>query len=60
MEATGAPYKAQILDIQASARTAGLRLEETGFFGTTSFVNYFHLLKVGDEWQIVSKTFESL
>jgi hypothetical protein len=60
MEATGAPYKAQILDIQASARTAGLRLEETGFFGTTSFVNYFHLLKVGEEWQIVSKTFESL
>ena len=60
MEATGAPYKAEILDIHASARTASLRLEETGFFGVTSFVNYFHLLKVGEDWKIVAKTFESL
>jgi hypothetical protein len=59
MEATGAPYTAEILDIYASARTASLRLEETGFFGVTSFVNYFHLLKVGDGWKIVAKTFES-
>jgi len=60
MEAMGAPYVAEILDIHASARTASLRLEETGFFGTTSFVNYFHLLKVGEDWKIVAKTFESL
>jgi hypothetical protein len=60
MEATGAPYTAEILDIQASARTASLRLEETGFFGATNFVNYFHVLKVGEEWKIVAKTFESL
>jgi hypothetical protein len=60
MEASGAPYKAQIIDVQASSRTASLRVDETGFFGATSFVNYFHLLRVGEEWQIVSKTFESL
>jgi hypothetical protein len=60
MEAAGAPYQAQILDIQAGPRAAALRLEETGFFGVTSFVNFFHLLKVDGEWLIVSKTFESL
>ena len=60
MEAAGADYKAEILDVHASPRCASLRLEETGFFGVTSFVNYFHLLKVDDDWQIVSKTFESL
>jgi hypothetical protein len=60
MEASGAPYRAQIVDIDASPRCASLRVDETGFFGVTSFVNHFHLLKVGEEWQIVSKTFESL
>ena len=60
MEATGAAYQAEILDIEAGPRTASVRLDETGFFGVTSFVNYFHLLKVDDEWLIVSKTFESL
>lgn len=59
MESTGAPYKAEILDIHASARTASLRLEETGFFGTTSFVNYFHLVNTGSQWKILAKTFES-
>jgi hypothetical protein len=60
MESTGAPYTAQILDIHASSRTASLRVEETGFFGAFSFVNYFHLLKVEEEWKIVAKTFESV
>jgi hypothetical protein len=60
MEASGAPYTADILDIHASSLTAGLRLEETGFFGQFSFVNYFHLLKVDGEWKIISKTFQSV
>ena len=60
MESTGAPYKADILDVHASSLTASLRLEETGFFGVASFVNYFHLLKVDGEWKIVSKTFQSI
>jgi hypothetical protein len=60
MESTGALYTAGILDIHASSRTASLRLEETGFFGVHSFVNYFHLLKVEGEWKIVAKTFESI
>jgi hypothetical protein len=60
MESVGAAYKADILDIHASSLTASLRLEETGFFGVASFVNYFHLLKVDGEWKIVSKTFQSI
>ena len=60
MRSTGAPYTSQIIDVHASSRTASLRLEETGFFGAFSFVNYFHLLKVEDEWKIVAKTFESI
>jgi hypothetical protein len=60
MEASGAPYTADILDIHASSLTASLRLEENGFFGVASFVNYFHLLSVGGEWKIVSKTFQSI
>ena len=60
MESTGAPYKADILDIHASSLTASLRLEETGFFGVGSFVNYFHLLNTDGEWRIVSKTFQSV
>jgi Putative lumazine-binding len=60
MESTGAPYEAEILDVHASSLTASLRVEETGFFGSFSFVNYFHLLNVDGEWKIVSKTFQSV
>jgi hypothetical protein len=60
MESTGAPYTSQILDVHASSRTASLRLQETGFFGAYSFVNYFHLLNVEGVWKIVAKTFESV
>ena len=38
MEATGAPYTAEILDIHASPRCASLRFKEkTGFFGGHQF-----------------------
>lgn len=60
MQADDAPYRWQIHDLHASSLTASLRLEETGFFGSFSFVNYFHLLKIDGEWKIVSKLFQSL
>ena len=44
---TGAPYKADIPEIHVAGRVASARVEESGFFGTASFVNYFHLLDVG-------------
>jgi hypothetical protein len=60
MKESGAPYTAEILDVHASTLTASLRLEETGFFGVASFVNYFHLLNTDGEWRIVSKLFQSV
>jgi hypothetical protein len=58
MEQEKAPYKAKVRDIHTSGLTASLRLEETGFFGTLNFVNYFHLLKIDGQWRIVSKLFQ--
>ena len=59
MAETGAPYEAAIVDIHVAGRIASARVEESGFFGATSFVNYFHLLEIKGEWKIVSKTFQS-
>ena len=60
MKDSGAPFKTEYTAIKVSGRTATATLEENGFFGSGHFVNYFHLLKEGDGWKIVSKTFESL
>jgi hypothetical protein len=60
MEQTGAPYNAEITSIQVSGRIAGVTLEESGFFGTGRFTNYFTLLNVDGIWKIISKTFASL
>jgi len=57
---TGAPYKADIADVHVAGRVASARLEESGFFGTASFVNYFHLLSVDGDWKIVSKAFQTV
>jgi hypothetical protein len=59
MAETGTPYQAAIEDVSVAGRIASARLEESGFFGATSFVNYFHLLEAKGEWKIVSKTFQS-
>lgn len=61
MEASEAPYRAEVLEIRASQRTGTAAVFEAGFFGTMSFVNYLHLVLDGDgSWKIISKTFESL
>lgn len=59
MADTNVSYKADIADVHLAGRVASARVEESGFFGATSFVNYFHLLEVEGEWRIVSKTFQS-
>jgi hypothetical protein len=60
MATTGAPYEADIADIHVAGRVASARVEESGFFGQTGFINYFHLLDVGGGWKIVSKTFQTV
>lgn len=60
MADNGAPFKTEWTAVHVSGRTATATLEESGFFGSGHFVNYFHLLLDSGEWKIVSKTFESL
>jgi len=60
MAESGAPYKADVSAIHVAGRVASATVEESGFFGAMSFVNYFHLLNMEGDWKIVSKTFQSL
>ena len=53
----GAPYKGEITSVDVVGNVASVTLKETGFAGGMSFTDYFHLIKVDDEWKILSKTF---
>jgi hypothetical protein len=58
MESTGAPYDAKTASVEVVGDAASVRLDETGFFGSLSFSNWFHLIRDEDgEWRIVSKLF---
>ncbi len=60
MAAGGAPFKGEVSGIQVMGRAATATLEETGFFGSAHFINYFHLLKIDGAWKLVGKVFASL
>lgn len=53
----GAPYKGEITSVDVVGNVASVTLKETGFAGSMSFTDYFHLVKVEDGWKIFSKTF---
>ena len=53
----GAPYKGEIASVDVVGNVASVTLKETGFAGNMSFTDYFHLIKVNNEWRIISKTF---
>ena len=53
----GAPYRGEIGSIDVVGNVASAIIKETGFGGTMAFTDYFHLIKVDDEWKILSKTF---
>ena len=53
----GAPYQGEIASVDVAGNVASVTVKETGFAGTMSFTDYFHLIKVDDEWKIFSKTF---
>lgn len=58
MEASGASYVAEVTALEVVGGAASLRLDETGFFGSFAFANWFHLVRVeGGSWLIVSKLF---
>jgi putative lumazine-binding protein len=53
--ATGDPFTCEILEI-AVTRVATATVRETDRHG--SVIDYFHLLKIGDQWSIVSKLWD--
>jgi len=59
VEANGEPatYKCAILDIDITGRVASAKIRETDPHGDV--IDYFHLLKVGETWSIVSKVWDS-
>ena len=57
MAESGAPYKSTITSVEIVGNVASVTLKETDFAGSMKFTDLFHLIKVNDEWKIVSKTF---
>src|SRR5262245_4405426 len=55
--ATGAPFACEILTIEVTGRVATATVRETDDHGTV--IDYFHLLRVGDRWSIVSKLWDA-
>lgn len=60
MEAEGDPYQAEIESIRIEGNVAAVILSETGFKGSGTLVDFFHLIKTNGEWKIISKLFTTL
>ena len=50
-------YEARIVSIEQVGDAATAAIEETGFWGTMSFTDFFALSCFEGEWKIVNKTF---
>ena len=57
VETPGHPSLSEIVDIQIDGTAARATVKEEGFWGTTSFTNFFNLSIVNGCWQITNKTF---
>src|ERR1700742_1277831 len=53
---SGEPYTARISHLDVAGPAASVTLAEGPYLGM-HFTNYFHLIKIGAEWRIVSKAF---
>ena len=54
---TGEVFDCSILSIEITGRVAAATVRETSHEGNV--IDYFHLLKVGDRWWIVSKLWDA-
>jgi hypothetical protein len=54
------PYQAEIESIHIEGNVASVILSETGFRGQGVLVDFFHLIKTGGKWQIISKLFTTV
>lgn len=59
VESTPIPetYSCTVVDVEVTGRVATAKIRETDPHGTV--IDHFHFLKVGDEWSIVSKIWDS-
>jgi len=55
--ATGDPFACEILDIKVTGRVATATVRESDAHDTV--IDYFHLLKIGNTWSIVSKLWDA-
>jgi putative lumazine-binding protein len=51
------PYNCSVLDIKITKRVAPATVREKDSHG--DWIDYFHLLKIGDKWWIVSKLWDA-
>ena len=54
---SGGNYEATVTSIDQVEDAAIARLDESGCWGSVSFVDFFSLAKIDGKWQIVNKTF---
>ena len=54
---TGDPFECEILSIDLTGRVATATVREKDRHGAV--IDYFHLLKIGDNWSIVSKLWDA-
>ena len=57
MKEGGVEYEANISDVSVTGNVATATLKETGFAGSLTFTDYFHLIDDGNGWKIISKNF---
>ena len=50
-------YEARIVSVEQVGDAATAAIEETGFWGTLSFTDFFALSRIDGDWRIVNKTF---
>jgi Putative lumazine-binding len=50
-------YEARVVSLEQVGDAATAAIEETGFWGTLSFTDFFSLSRIDGEWRIVNKTF---
>jgi hypothetical protein len=54
---SGGNYEASVTSIDQAEDAAVARLDESGCWGSVSFVDFFSLAKIDGSWQIVNKVF---
>jgi putative lumazine-binding protein len=50
-------FHATVRSVEEEGDAAVVVLEEEGFWGALSFVDFFSLARIGGQWKIVNKTF---